>query len=207
MSDASRIRLVGDRGVLVELADNAAVHRFAAVARERHGDVLADVVAGHRTVLLAWRRPPADPSLAVALADAGDDRKALPAPDPVTVQVAYDGPDVGDVARVTGVSPEEVARRHAAAEYHVGFIGFAPGFAYLLGGDPVLEVPRRDEPRERVAAGSVAIAGRYSAVYPAASPGGWRLIGRTSLLVFDPAREPPALLEPGTPVRFEPERP
>jgi KipI family sensor histidine kinase inhibitor len=207
VSDGPRIRPVGDRGVLVELGGNDEVHRFAALARKRHGDVLADVVAGHRTVLLAWHRPPVDSGLVAALAGAGDESGALPAPDPVTVPVAYDGPDLGEVARLTGTSPEDVVRRHAAAEYRVAFIGFAPGFAYLLGGDPSLEVPRRDDPRERVPAGSVAVAGRYSAIYPAASPGGWRLIGRTSLLVFDPAREPPALLEPGTPVRFKPERP
>ncbi len=207
MSDAPRIRPVGDRGVLVELGDNDEVHRFAALARERHGDVLADVVAGHRTVLLAWRRPPADPSLVAALAGARSDADARPARAPVTVTVAYEGPDLGEVARLTGLSPEEVARRHAAAEYRVAFIGFAPGFAYLVGGDPMLEVPRRDEPRKRVPAGSVAVAGPYSAVYPAASPGGWQLIGRTGLRVFDAAREPPALLEPGTPVRFALEHP
>ncbi len=207
MSGAPPVRPVGDRGLLVELGDNDAVHRFAALARERHGDVLADVVAGHRTVLLAWRRPPCDPGLVAALAAAGPDAQVLPAPSPVTVPVAYDGPDLAGVAGLTGLSPEEVARRHAAARYRVAFIGFAPGFAYLLGGDPVLEVPRRDDPRPRVPAGSVAIAGPYSAIYPAASPGGWQLIGRTGLPVFDAARKPPALLEPGTPVRFAPERP
>ena len=117
--------------------------------------------------------------------------------------MTYDGPDLAAVAEHTGRSPEEVARRHAAASYRVGFIGFAPGFAYLLGGDPQLAVPRRDEPRERVPAGSVALAGAYTAVYPSASPGGWQLIGRTTVRVFDADRRPPALLEPGARVRFE----
>jgi KipI family sensor histidine kinase inhibitor len=118
----------------------------------------------------------------------------------VEVPVRYDGVDVAEVARLTGV--DDVVALHTAAEYTVGFIGFAPGFAYLLGGDERLTVPRLDQPRERVHGGSVAIAGPYSAVYPRTSPGGWRLLGTTELVLFDPARERPALLEPGDRVRF-----
>jgi len=200
------IRRVGDRGLLVELAGHDEVHRVAAAARERFGDVLADVVAGHRTVLLAWAAPPADLAVAEALVDAAPAAPpaASPSPDPLTVPVVYDGPDLDAVAAHCGLSREEVARRHAAASYRVAFVGFAPGFGYLVGGDPALHVRRRDEPRERVPAGAVALAGEYSAVYPSASPGGWQLVGRTDLRMFDPAREPPALLEPGSAVRFRP---
>ena len=203
MSAAGRVRRVGDRGVLLELRDNDEVHRVAAAARERFGTVLADVVAGHVTVLLAWPAPPVDLAVVEAVRAPAAGASAQPEARTVTIAVTYDGPDLGEVARLAGCSPEEVARRHAAAGYRVAFVGFAPGFGYLVGGDPALRVPRRDEPRERVPAGSVAVAGEYSAVYPAASPGGWQLLGRTDVRVFDAARRPPALLEPGMGVRFE----
>ncbi len=93
--------------------------------------------------------------------------------------MTYDGPDLHAVAAACALSPEEVVRRHRQAQYTAAFIGFAPGFAYLIGGDPRLRPGRRDQPRERVPAGSVAVAGEYTAVYPRASPGGWQLIGRT----------------------------
>ena len=203
MSGARGVRAVGDRGVLLELRDNEEVHRVAAAARSRFGTVLRDVVAGHRTVLLAWPHPPVDLRIVDALREPADTPATEGETRTITVPVTYDGPDLGDVAAATGLSREDVARRHAAADYRVAFIGFAPGFGYLIGGDPALHVPRRDEPRERVPAGSVALAGEYSAVYPSASPGGWQLIGRTPLRVFDAERRPPALLEPGMRVRFE----
>ena len=100
------------------------------------------------------------------------------------------------------LSPDEVVERHCAAEHVVAFIGFAPGFAYLIGGDERLYVPRLRQPRVRVPTGSVAIAGPYSGVYPRDSPGGWRLLGHTSLPLFDPEAAPPALLAPGDRVSF-----
>src|SRR6185436_2764670 len=124
-----------------------------------------------------------------------------------TIPVVYGGemgPDLGDVAALTGMSEGEVVDRHAAAELRVLFDGFAPGFAYL-GDLPVeLRVPRLDTPRTRTPAGSVAIAGPMSGVYPATLPGGWRVIGRTPVALFDPRRDPPAYLMPGDRVRFEP---
>ncbi|HZE29112.1 MAG TPA: carboxyltransferase domain-containing protein, partial [Gaiellaceae bacterium] len=107
-----------------------------------------------------------------------------------------------EVAGLTGLSPEEVATRHQQSEYFAGFLGFSPGFAYLLGGDERLHVPRRMEPRVRVPAGTVALGGVYSGVYPRQSPGGWRLIGSTATVLFDPTRRPPALLAAGDRVRF-----
>jgi KipI family sensor histidine kinase inhibitor len=100
------------------------------------------------------------------------------------------------------LSVEEVVARHSAGSYVSAFCGFAPGFAYLSGSDPVLHVSRRSSPRTRIPVGSVAIAGEYSAVYPSASPGGWRLLGRTGTPVWDVERDPPNLLPPGTRVRF-----
>jgi KipI family sensor histidine kinase inhibitor len=122
----------------------------------------------------------------------------------VTIPTSYDGPDLEEVAERTGLTREEVIRRHAGREYEVFLLGFAPGWAYLGELDPALELPRRASPRTRVPAGSVAIAGKQTGVYPIVTPGGWHLIGRTDLTMFDPKGTPPALLAPGDRVRFEP---
>lgn len=123
------------------------------------------------------------------------------------IPVAYggeSGPDLPSLARERGISPEELARRHAAAEYTVAFLGFSPGFAYLSGLPAGLAAPRLARPRPRVPAGSVAIGSAYTAVYPEETPGGWLLIGRSPVRLFDPAASPPALLRPGDRVSFEP---
>lgn len=122
----------------------------------------------------------------------------------VEIPVHYDGPDLADVATHCGLSTAEVVRRHAAADYIVYFIGFQPGFAYLGGLDPTLHTPRRTEPRTAVPAGSVGIGGAQTGIYPLATPGGWQLIGRSTLPLFDPRAEPPTLLAPGDRVRFVP---
>jgi KipI family sensor histidine kinase inhibitor len=119
------------------------------------------------------------------------------------IMVAYDGPDLAGVAQTIGLDLNELILRHTSRTYTVDLIGFVPGFAYLSELDPALHLPRRPEPRPHVPAGSVAIAGAQTAVYPLDTPGGWHLIGRTSATMFDPAREPPALLQPGDTVRFE----
>lgn len=120
----------------------------------------------------------------------------------VEIPVRYDGPDLGDVAGHCGLSTAEVVQRHTQAEYVVFFIGFQPGFAYLGGLDASLHTPRRSEPRVAVPAGSVGIGGAQTGIYPLATPGGWQLIGRTALPLFDPQAEPPTLLAPGDRVRF-----
>ena len=112
------------------------------------------------------------------------------------------GPDLADVAEHCGMTTDEVVRRHTAAEYLVYFIGFQPGFAYLGGLDDALNTPRRSEPRVAVPAGSVGIGGAQTGIYPLATPGGWQLIGRTALTLFDPLADPPTLLAPGDRVRF-----
>lgn len=123
----------------------------------------------------------------------------------IEIPVRYDGDDLDDVARANGITVAEVIAAHTAPTYVVAFCGFSPGFAYLRGLDPRLRVPRRATPRTRVPAGSVAVAAEYTAVYPRATPGGWNLLGRTPLAMFEPDRSPPALLEPGALVRFVPE--
>jgi KipI family sensor histidine kinase inhibitor len=120
----------------------------------------------------------------------------------VEIVVHYDGPDLQEVAELTGMSADEVVSAHCGAAWRVAFAGFAPGFAYLTGGDTRLQVPRRREPRTAVPAGSVAIAGEFSAVYPRSSPGGWQLLGHTDAVMWDVDRQPPALLQPGAVVRF-----
>ena len=168
---------------------------------------IIDVVPGARTVLVTFEPGSWSPG---ELAGRLRSLPALPGPsddaEPITeIGVVYDGPDLADVAALTGLTTAEVIARHAAAVYQVGWIGFSPGFGYLTGLDPVLAaVPRLDSPRVTVAAGSVAIAGGLAAVYPAASPGGWRLLGRSSVSLWDPGRARPALLSPGMKVRFRP---
>jgi allophanate hydrolase subunit 1 len=120
----------------------------------------------------------------------------------VELPTVYDGEDLASVAGYWGVTPREVIDRHRGTEFRVAFCGFAPGFGYLTGLPEELAVPRLATPRTRVPAGSVGLAGPYTGVYPGASPGGWLLIGRTDAVLFDPAAEPPALLAPGTVVRF-----
>lgn len=123
----------------------------------------------------------------------------------IEIPVCYGGdfgPDLDDVAKHAQLNTNEVITRHCASDYRVAMLGFAPGFPYLLGLDPTLHAPRRTTPRTHVAAGSVAIGGAQTGIYPRESPGGWLLIGRTPLTLFDPARESPALLAPGQRVRF-----
>ena len=120
------------------------------------------------------------------------------------IVVRYDGADLAEIAAHAGLSPAEVVERHAAATYRVAFVGFQPGFAYLDGLPAELHTPRRATPRPRVPAGTLAIGGEWTGVYPLATPGGWNLLGTTDALLFDPRRDPLALLQPGDTVRFRP---
>jgi KipI family sensor histidine kinase inhibitor len=131
-----------------------------------------------------------------------DDREGRDRTRSVEIGVTYGGPDLETAAACCRLGPEELVRRHAAGTYTVAFIGFAPGFPYLIGGDPLVRPPRRDEPRTQVPAGTLAVAGEYTSIYPQPGPGGWQLIGHSDAPLFDPTREPPSLLEPGDTVRF-----
>jgi KipI family sensor histidine kinase inhibitor len=125
----------------------------------------------------------------------------------VELPAVYDGPDLPDVAEFWGISPAEVIERHIALPHEVAFLGFAPGFAYLAGIPPELSVPRRPQPRTRVPIGSIALGAQFTGVYPRESPGGWQLIGRTAVPMWDPSAEPAAFLLPGDRVRFVPVAP
>jgi len=209
-----RVLACGDRAVLVEVDEPAQVlplrDALQAAAADRRLR-FEELVPAERTVLV---RVPAGTDLAslagAARQVAGQVRgPAGPHPDgdtgpagDVTVDVRYDGPDLAEVARLTGMGVDEVVAAHTGTAWTVAFCGFSPGFGYLRApGDP-LAVPRRDSPRERVPAGSVALGGHFSAVYPQPSPGGWQLIGHTALTLWDADRDPPALLAPGQRVRF-----
>jgi KipI family sensor histidine kinase inhibitor len=198
----------GDRALLVELDT---VDQVVDLADRLRGDPsVADVVPGARTVLvlaapgvpLAGLRDLLAPDvLVVEPPDPRQRRQVRPGTE-VEVPVAYDGPDLAEVARLTGLDEAEVVAAHTGTPWRVAFGGFAPGFAYLVGGDPRLQVPRRDSPRTSVPAGSVGLAGEFSGVYPRSSPGGWQLIGRAELAMWDVRRDPPALLVAGATVRF-----
>lgn len=192
----------GERALLVEPADPAAVLGLAAAARELPG--VLEVVPAARTVLVVLDDPAGVPGLRLALRDHASDPTAHPSGDEVVLDVRYDGADLDDTATEVGLDVDGLVRAHADGEYVVRFCGFVPGFAYLTGLAAGLHVARRPEPRTRVPAGSVAIAGEFTGVYPRPSPGGWRLLGRTDATLWDLARDPPALLAPGTRVRFRP---
>jgi KipI family sensor histidine kinase inhibitor len=193
-------RRAGDRALLLEVPGTEEALRVARRLKERCPE-LTDVVPGHRTVLAVWESGPATDLAALAAEELALPGTAVPGNE-VEIAVTYDGPDLEAVSTETGLSPEEVVTRHTGAEYLVAFIGFAPGFAYLVGGDERLTCRRRAEPRERVPAGSVGIAGPYTGIYPRESPGGWHLLGRTDTVMFDPRRDPPACLAPGDHVRL-----
>lgn len=167
---------------------------------------LVDVVPGAATVLIRCAGEAHRRALVPRLAG------IEPAPDAlsrveVVIPVRYDGPDLAAVAVATGLTTDDVVGLHSSSVYRVAFCGFAPGFGYLTGLPDRLHLSRRTTPRTTVPAGSVAIAAGYAAVYPRPSPGGWHLLGTTELVLFDPDRERPALLEPGAVVRFEPVAP
>jgi len=191
----------GREALLVELDDAARVPGVAAALAGQPGVV--EVVPGARTVLIRIR-PPQLAEVRAALPDVVARAAAAPPPagEEVVLDVVYDGADLASTAAEVGLSVAELVRTHAAAPYVVAFCGFAPGFAYLRGLPARLHVPRLAGPRTRVPPGSVAVAGGFTGVYPRSSPGGWRLLGRTDAALWDADRSPPALLAPGTRVRF-----
>ena len=161
-----------------------------------------DVVPAAATVLVRCASSTACRELAERLAEV-EPRAAGTGAATVVIPVRYDGADLAAVANAAGLTVAEVVAAHCGTTYEVAFCGFAPGFGYLAGLPEHLHLPRRTTPRTRVPAGAVAIAAGYTAVYPGPSPGGWHLLGTTDLVLFDPLRSPPALLAPGTRVRFE----
>ncbi len=171
-----------------------------------------EIVPAFASVGIFFVSPPPDldatvKEILVALGKRGRRPRAVTRPRLIEIPVCYESPfapDLEEVAEHCRLTPNELMKRHAAARYQVRCVGFTPGFPYLSGLPPALAVPRRATPRTSVPAGSVAIGGVHTGIYPLSSPGGWNLIGRTPLSLFDPAREAPALLRPGDRVRFRP---
>jgi KipI family sensor histidine kinase inhibitor len=194
-----RILPAGDHAVLVELEDLDEVLGYYAALSASPPAGVVDIVPAARTVLVTT-----DSSLDALT-------RALRAVRPVTgeraggeqieIPVSYDGEDLPDLAELLGCSVEELIERHTSEHWTVAFCGFAPGFGYLTG-TGTWDIPRRKTPRTKVPAGSVALAGEFSGVYPRESPGGWQLLGHTTLRIFDQTRDPAALLQPGRRVRF-----
>lgn len=211
-----QIRAAGSSALLVCLDEAEQVTGLYLELRADPPEGLIDAIPAAETVMVvfdpartesaALRRRLEDAAARAGKYEAAADQGLDQGPDQgpvVTIPVVYDGPDLADIASRTALSVEEVVRRHAAGEYVVAFCGFAPGFGYLTGLDPALRLPRRSVPRTRIPAGSVAVADRFASVYPSSSPGGWHLLGRTTTVMWDVERQPPALLTPGTRVRFE----
>ncbi|MGZ4528073.1 MAG: 5-oxoprolinase subunit B family protein [Mycobacterium sp.] len=195
----------GDQALMVQCGSTAEVLGWAAALRAAALPGVIDIVPAARTVLVKLDGPRRQGvvrrrlrTMRVGAEEAAPaDRSA-----DVVIDVVYDGPDLAEVAEVTGLTPAGVIDAHTTTPWRVGFSGSAPGFAYLVDGDPRLRVPRRPEPRTSVPAGSVGLAGEFSAVYPRQSPGGWQLIGRTEAVLWDLDRSDPALLTQGMWVQF-----
>jgi allophanate hydrolase subunit 1 len=199
---APRVRRYGDVGHLVETSSSG--HALAVCAALAASGLAVTARPGLRSVLV--EPAPGAPTPARAeltrVVAAVDPRTRLPSGPLHDIGVRYDGEDLAEVAQRTGLAVEEVVARHVASVYTVACLGFSRGFPYLEGLDPALHLPRRDSPRARVPAGSVAIAADLAGIYPRATPGGWHLLGTTDAVLFDESARPPALLAPGDRVRF-----
>jgi KipI family sensor histidine kinase inhibitor len=195
----------GDQALLLEFDSTTDVLAWAAALREAAVPGVLDIVPAARTVLLKLDGPRHQSAVRRRLRTlrvAPDMAATAPPEEPTVIDVVYDGADLTEVADRTGLTTAQVINAHTATPWQVGFGGFAPGFAYLVGGDPRLAVPRRSEPRSSVPAGAVGLADEFTGIYPRRSPGGWQLIGHTEAILWDIDRPNPALLTPGMWVRF-----
>ncbi|MDG4663113.1 allophanate hydrolase subunit 1 [Mycobacterium sp. 236(2023)] len=202
-----RILDYGDRALLLEFGSSAEVLAWTEAVRTAGLLGVVDIVPAARTILVKlagsrYQAPTRQRLGGVQVSEEAVAESATPTEADVVLDVTYDGEDLDEVARLTGLSTADVVAAHTGTLWRVGFSGFAPGFAYLVGGDERLVVPRRSEPRTKVPVGSVGLAGEFSGVYPRESPGGWQLIGRTSAALWDVDRDEPALLKPGMWVQF-----
>lgn len=198
----------GDQALMLQCACTTEVLAWTDALRAARLPGVVDIVPASVTVLVKLDSPRFQAvtrrrlhKLRVAPHDVAEAERDDSA-DAVVIDVVYDGPDLAEVADRTGLSTAQVVNAHTSTRWRVGFSGFAPGFAYLIGGDERLRVPRRSEPRTAVPAGSVGLAGEFSAVYPRQSPGGWQLIGHTDAVMWDIDRADPALLTQGMWVQF-----
>lgn len=218
------VEWLGDRALLLRFGDtiDRTINEHVLVAAQALRDAkvqgVTEIIPAYASLCIHY--DPALPGnagegaraeLSARLREAIDEGNACARPDGVgelaaiEIPVRYGGdfgPDLADVAAYASIDPADVITMHAAADYRVAMLGFAPGFPYLLGLDPRLATPRRAQPRTRVPAGAVAIGGAQTGIYPRELPGGWQIVGRTPIALFDAARSPPAVLAPGRRVRF-----
>lgn len=202
-----RVLDYGNRALMLEFGDTAQVLAWADEIRRAALPGVVDVVPAAQTVLVTLERPTYLAPTRQRLAQLRIDPATVEAGPAghhadITIDVVYDGADLAEVAALTGLTPAQVVAAHTGSMWRAGFAGFAPGFMYLVGGDHRLHVPRRAEPRTKVPSGAVALAGDFSGVYPRESPGGWQLIGHTDAVLWEIAREQPALLAPGMWIKF-----
>lgn len=214
-SPSPRVHPLGDSAVTIYLGTEQSpelldrVHWTARALRDRHFDNVLEVVPSYLGLTVFYDpRQATYREMETVLLEACDSIQATPLPDAPDrthlIEVVYDGPDLATVAERTGLRVERVVELHSAQSYRVDLLGFVPGFAYLSGVTEALQLPRRDHPRPRVRAGSVAIAGAQTGVYPLDTPGGWHILGHTRTVMFDATRDEPALLRPGDTVKFQP---
>ena len=207
MSVATDLKVLdyGDHGLLLECDSTVEVLAWTAALREADLLGVTDIVPASRTVMVkvdGARYLPGTRQRIEKLRVVPDDVIVTTDNADVVIEVVYDGEDLDEVGRITGLGAAGVVAAHTNTPWRVAFGGFVPGFAYLVGGDTRLNVPRRDEPRTRAPTGSVALAGEFSGVYPRQTPGGWQLIGRTDAVLWDIDRPDPALLISGMTVQF-----
>lgn len=203
--------MVAEFGDTIDLGINSRVAELRDEVKGLHISGVIDLVPTYRSLAVYFDPLKADVKKLrerlEILCQGGGNHSAVGHRTTVVVPTLYGGewgPDLEDVAKHTGFSPEEVIKRHSGQECYCYMLGFTPGFPYLGGMDPALEVPRLKNPREVIPGGSVAIGGKQTGIYSLASPGGWRLIGRTPMLLFDPDRDPPIFLQAGMWIRFKP---
>lgn len=194
---------VGERGLRVETAEDTLARYEVLVSRKF--DEIEDIIPADGSIFLILKRGAEASKKLLALFSESlqDQASALCATHEIVVEYGGEaGPDLARLAEQAGLSEADYINSHTAIEYSVAFLGFQPGFPYLRGLPPALHAPRRASPRVQVAAGSVAIGGAYTGIYPVSGPGGWQIIGRTAAVLFDPQRSKPALMQPGDRVRF-----
>jgi len=203
-----RILTAGESTVLLEFTDPKRMRWVAHQLRGAPPPGVLDMLPAARTIMVVAEAASDLAGLRRALAQLAADvdpeqdmDRAAPQGE-VVIPVRYDGPDLADVARKTGLSRAELISLHSSTLWRCEYMGFAPGFGYLVSDEVSLDLPRRKQSRTSVPPGSVALAGRYAAVYPRSSPGGWQLIGTTDMAMWDLAAQPPAVIQPDTLVRF-----
>lgn len=209
-----KIMVISDNSIIIEYPPaiseeiNGNIRSVTKAIKSRLGDEIVDIIPAYHNIIIGYDCLAVDPEVLcekISVLVSGIEKSGAEEKEIVEIPVCYEEPyglDMEDVCRIHNISKEELIRKHTKPEYLVYMIGFTPGFPYLGGMDESLATPRKKEPRSKIPAGSVGIAGSQTGVYPIASPGGWQIIGRTPLKLFDPYRENPVMIEAGQYIRY-----